>query len=54
MRAELVKVFGEEVQFATELDPPTPSSDRDVVIALGVLLALSGLLMIITLALTIR
>lgn len=54
VRAELVKVFGEEVQFATELDAPTPSSDRDVVIALGVLLALSGLLMIITLALTIR
>lgn len=54
MRAELVKLFGEEVQFATELDPPTASSDRGVVIALGVLLALSGLLLVITLALTIR
>lgn len=54
VRAELLKVFGEEVQFAIEEDPPQLTSDQDLVIALGVLLALSVLMLIITLVLIFR
>lgn len=48
VRAELLKVFGEEVQFPVEVDPPKLTLDQDLIITLGVLLALSVLMLIIT------
>ncbi|XP_070771479.1 protocadherin Fat 4 [Enoplosus armatus] len=54
VREELVKVFGEGLQFAVEVKPQDPASDQAVVIALGVLLALSMLGLIVSVALIIR
>lgn len=47
-RAELLKVFGEEVQFPVEVEPSKLTLDQDLAIALGVLVALSVLMLIIT------
>lgn len=47
-------MFGEEVHFDVVTDPQSPASDQAVVIALGVLLALSMLGLIVTVALIIR
>lgn len=54
VRAELARVFGEEVQFAVEADPLAPTPDRAVVIALGVLLGLSMLALMVTVVLVVR
>lgn len=54
VRTELLKVFGKEVQFPVEVDPPKLTSDQDLVITLGVLLALSVLMLIIILVCIIR
>lgn len=54
VRAELAKVFGEEVQFAVEADPRAPTSNQAVVIALGVLLGLSVLALMVTAVLIVR
>lgn len=54
VRPELLKVFGKDVQFPVEVDPPKLTLDQDLVIALGVLLAWSVLMLIITLVFIIR
>ncbi|XP_045903065.1 protocadherin Fat 4-like isoform X1 [Micropterus dolomieu] len=54
VRAELVKVFGDGLQFDLEMKPQSPASDdQAVVIALGVLLGLSMLGCIVAVALII-
>lgn len=52
--AELVKVFGANLQFDVETDPQSSASQQAVVIALGVLLALSMLGLIIITVIIIR
>lgn len=54
LRAELLRLFGEEVQFEMEAEPLAPPPDQGMVIALGVLLALSLLALIVTVALVVR
>ncbi|XP_044197711.1 uncharacterized protein LOC122973967 [Thunnus albacares] len=54
LRAELVKVFGEGLQFDVLGRPQSAGSDQTVVIALGVLLGLSVLGLIVTVTLIIR
>lgn len=54
MWAELVKVFGANLQFDVETDPQSSASQQAVVIALGVLLALSMLGLIIITVIIIR
>lgn len=54
MSAELVKVFGDGLHFDVEMGPQNPASNQAAVIALGVLLALSMLGLIGTVALIIR
>lgn len=52
MRAELAKVFGDDLQFEVEEPPELP--DLDLVITLAVLLAVSMLGLIVAVALIIR
>ncbi|XP_020495271.2 protocadherin Fat 4 [Labrus bergylta] len=54
VRAELVKVFGEELHFDVEVTPLSPASDQAAVISLGVLLALSMLGLIIAVVFIVR
>ncbi|XP_030282168.1 cadherin-23-like [Sparus aurata] len=56
VRAELVKVFGNSVQFEVrlEVEPQSPASNQAVVIALGVLLALSMVGMIVAVVFVVR
>ena len=54
LKEELVKVFGESVQFDVQGRPQSSGSNQAVVISLGVLLGLSVLGWIVTVTLTIR
>lgn len=54
VRAELAKVFGEEVQVAVEVDPQAPAPDQTAVIVLGVLLGLSLLGLLVTVVLLLQ
>ncbi|XP_029297871.1 cadherin EGF LAG seven-pass G-type receptor 2-like [Cottoperca gobio] len=54
VRAELVKVFGEGLHFDVEIKPQSAASDQAVVIALGVMLVLSMVGLMVTVALIIR
>ncbi|XP_026158869.1 protocadherin Fat 4 [Mastacembelus armatus] len=54
VRAELIKLFGEELHFNVEAKPESPAPDQAGVIALGVMLALSILGLILTTVFIIR
>ena len=56
MRAELVKVFGDSLQFEVklEVEPQGPASNQAVVIALGVLLALSMMGLMVAVVFVVR
>ncbi|XP_036950739.1 cadherin-23-like isoform X6 [Acanthopagrus latus] len=56
VRAELVKVFGDSLQFEVklEVEPQGPASNQAVVIALGVLLALSMMGLMVAVVFVVR
>ncbi|KAM8771994.1 cadherin-23-like isoform 2-T2 [Acanthopagrus schlegelii] len=56
VRAELVKVFGDSLQFEVklEVEPQSPASSQAVVIALGVLLALSMMGLMVAVVFVVR
>ncbi|XP_034400280.1 protocadherin Fat 4 [Cyclopterus lumpus] len=54
VRAELVNVFGEGLQFEVELKPQSPASSQAAVIALGTMLALSMLGLMVAVGFIVR